>query len=716
MTMPAPNDHPLLTAARLWFDAGYCVIPSHEDGGKRPMGRWKSYQQTRMDWAELESMLTTGKYTGIGVITGHASGDVEMVEIEGPMAEAVTRLNAVIAASATFAEIGLDDLLRRVARGCVERSAGDGLHLFIRVTDGPAKPNTKLAMGADGQVIAETRGEGGFVIVAPTPGRKGHPEGATYAFLPGSSPAKTVEVTAEERDLLHELFRQALDESPVLEVVAPRALEPFTGTSSLDAFRATSWHAILTPLGWTWDHRDDTRDYWVRPGKSAADGISASTIEDGPMVCFSTNAGLPTDVGMSKGQVYAHLHHGGDMSAASRALSDQGFGDRLGIPPLASWEPTVATSEPTHGISTPEDTDWYALAVQRRYSELKVTEDARQMLAAEKAGAAPDLAGISLADFLAEPDAPVRYRVEGLWPAEGRVLLAAAAKSGKTTMVAANLLPSLVDGREFLGRYPASTVDGNVVLLNMEVGENTLRRWMRDSGIENAGKVQVANLRGKASALTLNTEAGRSRLAEWLRAAEAEVVILDPLAPVLASLGLDENSNADVAQFFSWWSEALTLAGVRDDVVVHHAGHAGQRSRGASRLLDEPDAVWTLTREMEEGGEFSPLEPTRYLSAYGRDVELQPEALAFELSTRRLVLTGQNRAEIKGERLDQKIRAVMAKGVPMTRTAIKDAAVALGASNNPAWDRVQELIADGTLQAVGKGKEYVWADAVEVVP
>lgn len=695
-----PALHPLITAAREWYDAGYCVIPSHEDGGKRPMGRWKSYQQTRMDWAELESLLTTDRYTGIGVITGHASGDVEMVEIEGPMDAAVARLNAVVAAAVRFAEINLDDLLRRVATGCVERSAGDGLHLFIRVTDGPAKGNTKLAMGADGQVIAETRGEGGFVIVAPTPGRKGHPEGATYAFINGGHPARTVEVTAEERDLLHELFRQALDESPALEVAAPRALEPFAGTSSLDAFRATSWAAILQPLGWTWDHRDDTRDYWVRPGKSAADGISASTIEDGPMVCFSTNAGLPTDVGLSKGQVYAHLHHGGNMSAASRALSDQGFGDRLGIPPLASWEPTVGSPETTPHISMSEETspDWYALAVQRRYSELKVTEDARALLAAEKAGAAPDLAGISLADFLAEPDAPVRYRVEGLWPAEGRVLLAAAAKSGKTTMVAANLLPSLVDGREFLGRYGASTVDGNVVLMNMEVGENTLRRWMRDSGIENAGKVLVANLRGKASALTLNTEAGRSRLAEWLRAAEAEVVILDPLAPVLASLGLDENSNADVAQFFAWWSEALTLAGVRDDVVVHHAGHAGQRSRGASRLLDEPDAVWTLTREMDEGGEFSPLEPTRYLSAYGRDVELQPEALAFELSTRRLALTGKGKAEIKGDRRVAEVLAAF-DGGPMSKNAIK---LKVGGKGSTTGQLIDQMVADGVLEQVSK--------------
>jgi hypothetical protein len=95
---------------------------------------------------------------------------------------------------------GLTDLMATVARGCVEQSAGGGLHIFLRVSDGPAKPNTKLAHAGTGpnrHVVAETRGEGGFVIVAPTPGRKGHPEGASYLFLQGSSPDGTPTITAD---------------------------------------------------------------------------------------------------------------------------------------------------------------------------------------------------------------------------------------------------------------------------------------------------------------------------------------------------------------------------------------------------------------------------------------------------------------------------------------------------------------------------------------
>lgn len=699
--MPAPDPSPLLPAAREWYDAGFCVVPSHEDGGKRPWGRWKEYQSHPLPWGELKSLLATGRFTGIGAIMGTASGNTELIEIEGPVPAAMTALERL---RATAAERGCGDLLERAFNGCLIRSAGDGLHLFIRITDGNAKGNTKLAMSADGKVVAETRGEGGFVIVAPTPGRNGHRDGAVYAFIGPSNPARTVEVTAAERDTLHELFTAALDESPavdsarVLPTGTGRA-QSVTGQSAFDAYRATSWADILTPAGWTFSHSDAERSYWVRPGKVLHEGISASTIEDGPLVNFSTSVPWPTDIGLSKGQVYANLYHGGDLSAASRALAEQGYGDALTRHELPAWHMSadIGTIVPT---LADEERDLHDLAVARKFAELKVLEDARGLLATSKVGAAPDLTASTLADFLAEPDTPQQYRVDTLWPAEGRVLLAAAAKSGKTTMVAANLLPALVDGREFLGRHEAQRVDGNVVLLNMEVGENTLRRWMREAGISTPEKVVVANLRGKAAALTLGTEAGRERLAAFLRSQEAEVVILDPLAPVLASLGLDENSNADVAQFFAWWSEALYLAGVTDDLVVHHAGHAGQRSRGASRLLDEPDAVWTLTREAdEESGEFSRIDPVRYLSAFGRDVEMAPEALAFNPVDKSLTLTGKNKAEMSGHRKHMEILAAF-DGTPISKNTIKQRVKGKGAVIG---DLVDRMIADGVLMETGRG-------------
>ena len=204
----------LIAAAREWFDAGYCVVPTHEDGGKRPFGAWKEYQTTRLPWHDLERLLTTGKHTGIGVLTGTVSGNLEMIEIEGPLDLALKRLAKVTTrARDQYGKIGVDEILQRIASGCAEKSAGGGVHLFYRVTDGPALGNTKLAH-ANNKVIAETRGEGGFVVVAPTPGRNGHPAGSNYALLNHTTPPRTANITTEERDLIHLTYSLSLDEQP----------------------------------------------------------------------------------------------------------------------------------------------------------------------------------------------------------------------------------------------------------------------------------------------------------------------------------------------------------------------------------------------------------------------------------------------------------------------------------------------------------------------
>lgn len=358
----------------------------------------------------------------------------------------------------------------------------------------------------------------------------------------------------------------------------------------------------------------------------------------------------------------------------------------------------------------------YDRAVRQRFVELRIGADAKLMLAQMQAGQAPPLEGIGLTAFLAQPDEEERYRVQGLWPSEGRVLLSAPAKAGKTTLVAANLIPALVDGTPFLGLHPAELKYGRVVYLNMEVGERTLRRWMRDSGIQNTERVIVVNLRGKAAALGLASEAGRARFAKWLIAITAEIVILDPLAPLLASLGLDENSNSDIALFFSWWSEALTAAGVADDMVVHHTGHAGQRSRGASRLLDEPDALWTLTRDDEEDEDdvYGAAPATRYLAAYGRDVELAAQSLTYDPMTRLLSLSGSPRSAAKGNRVEQAVRRIMADGQSRSRNAIKKA---VKGNTDTKGDVIQRMIETRELLEAGRSLNgypiYVLSDAAE---
>jgi len=231
-----------------------------------------------------------------------------------------------------------------------------------------------------------------------------------------------------------------------------------------------------------------------------------------------------------------------------------------------------------------------------------------------------------LDELVAQASDCPQWRVDGLWPAGGRVLLAAQYKAGKTTMVA-NLVRSLVDAEPFLERFPVTPAE-RAVLIDDELDPKTLARWLADQNIDHLDRIEVVSLRGHLAHFDVMTPEGRKPWADAIRG--ADVVVLDCLRPMLDALGLSEATGA--GRFVLALDALLREAGVPEAVVVHHFGHDAQRARGDSRLLDWPDVLWRLTRAGTE-----PDSP-RFLSAYGRDVD-QPQArLWFVPDARRLTL------------------------------------------------------------------------------
>lgn len=567
-----PSGDPLITAAREWYDAGFCVIPSHEDGSKRPFGRWKEYQQHRPEWSQVEAWLASGKFTGIGVICGAASGNVEMLELEGPMADAVVRLQCVIEEAASYAAIGVPDLLAQIARGCVEQSAGGGLHLFIRITDGPAKGNTQLAhrgQGAARKVISETRGEGGFVIVAPTPGRNGHPEGASYLFINGGHPSKTVDVTAEERDTLHMLFTLALNEAEVVHEqpqTAPRGSVEYEGESAFDDFRQrVTWREILEPAGWTWSHQDAERDYWTRPGKSTKEGHSASTIEDGPFVNFSSSVDLPQMVGHSKGSVYAHLHHGGDLSAAARSLNERGYGSATVVGELPSWEagidPDATPAERAEAASSwvaehlPR-LDWHALWKTDHHEE---------------------------------------WIVKPLLAARRLVALYSAPKVGKSLLML-EIAAAVANGRGMFG-YEAPPRAYRTLYVDFENDPQAdIRERLTNMGY---GPDDLDNLvlLSFPTIAKFDTKRGAQELMAAVEFYGAEIVVIDTVSRAVQG---EENENDTWLNFYKHTGLRLKQAGVAMIRLDHAGKDEAKGQRGGSAKSGDVDAVWRMSKDGDE--------------------------------------------------------------------------------------------------------------------
>lgn len=302
-----------------------------------------------------------------------------------------------------------------------------------------------------------------------------------------------------------------------------------------------------------------------------------------------------------------------------------------------------------------------AEAVER----LRIAEAARRSFQREQQAHMEAPAFLDLGAFLAVEDDEQTHRIEGLWPAGGRVLLAAAFKAGKSTAVG-NTVRSLVDGDLFLGAFPTVPVSRKVVMLDNELDERNLRRWLRDQGIRNVEKVVVVPMRGKVGTFDLLDPAVRSQWAAQLRAVGAEVVIFDCLRPVLDALGLSEDK--DAGRFLVQFDALLAEAGAEEALVVHHTGHDGERSRGDSRLRDWPDAEWRITRLRDGDGPIDPAAP-RFFAAYGRDVELDEGRLDYDSTTRRLTyVEGEDRKEAAGDRdfamIAPKITALLAEPAP----------------------------------------------------
>ena len=299
--------------------------------------------------------------------------------------------------------------------------------------------------------------------------------------------------------------------------------------------------------------------------------------------------------------------------------------------------------------------DIHAALVEAQIKVLAVRDEAKRKYEAAKLPAGDPPEQIMLADMLDEEDEDAQYRIDGLLPAGGNVILAAQYKAGKSTLIG-NLIRSLVDGEPFLGRFPVQqvhpsdhlTVRGSVLLIDNELDPRTLKRWLRDQGIKNTDAVEVLSLRGQLSTFDIMDPESR---AKWVRKLECyDVVILDCLRPLLDAFGLDENLEA--GKFLVAWDEFKKQGWIKETIIVHHMGHAGERQRGSSRLLDWPDATWKIVRE-------EPSDPAsaRYFSAFGRDVDVQEGRLEYDAATRHLHLAGGDR---KAGRIDAAVEAVTA--------------------------------------------------------
>ncbi|MDQ3347583.1 MAG: AAA family ATPase [Acidobacteriota bacterium] len=312
-----------------------------------------------------------------------------------------------------------------------------------------------------------------------------------------------------------------------------------------------------------------------------------------------------------------------------------------------------------------EPDEAHARRVAQAYDTERAKRDARRQLAAEDRGAITTPAIESLRDRLARPRVITPWRIEG-WQQQGqRVMFPAQFKAGKTT-AKGNVIRSLVDGDLFLDRYPVVPIEGTVVDCDFEMGDSQITDWYAATSIRNTDRVIVVAMRGRAAAFNILDPAARAEWAARLRRLRCAYLIIDCLRPIMDALGLDEHR--DGGRLLVALDALLSEAEIPEALVIHHMGHAGERSRGDSRFRDWPDVEWRLMRQDDD-----PASP-RFIAAYGRDVEIPESQLDFDPLTRRLTIAGGSRRDAKSAEVLADIMTVLQESSgPMSGRAIKAA-------------------------------------------
>jgi len=318
-TEPAPL---LRAAARRYVASGLSVIPIRADGSKAPKVRsWKQYQKRLPTDAEVDQWFA-GDQVGIAIVTGCASGNLEVIDFDD--AAAYEEWTGLIDEMAP----GLRERLPIV------RTPRPGIHVYYRAASITASQKLAFAPWTDPatgrvseQTLIETKGEGGYVLAPGCPARC-HPTGRTYMQTAGPALPDTPLIAAEEQEALLSCAR-ALDRTPK-KIVDERRDAPKDGSWVIrpgDDYRErTDWRDVIGPAGWQAVYQKGDVTYWRRPSKEA--GISASTGHCGDkLYVFSTNA-PPFEARNAYSQfaAYTLLNHAGDFRAAARELARLGYG------------------------------------------------------------------------------------------------------------------------------------------------------------------------------------------------------------------------------------------------------------------------------------------------------------------------------------------------------------------------------------------------------
>ena len=226
------------------------------------------------------------------------------------------------------------------------------------------------------------------------------------------------------------------------------------------------------------------------------------------------------------------------------------------------------------------------------------------------------------------PDKPT-WVVEGLIRHDGSALMVGKYKVGKSTLML-NLIKSLTTGSPFLGKFRVEK-PMTVAYVDMELGEGLAWDWLNELPDLDRKRLVYLDRMGQGRKLNMRSDTMRANTARMLRENDVDVLIIDPLSPIMSALGMEENGAESVRPMLDSFDMLKVEAELSALIVSHHTGHQDQtRARGSTAFMDWPSSYMSVYKDSDE------YDAPRFFQADGRDVRVPPGKLEFDSATRTL--------------------------------------------------------------------------------
>lgn len=314
----------MIAAYEKFKNAGLACLPTGSD--KMPaIPKGSSWKGGWNNLSEYESSY------GIGIICGKVSGNLECIDFDNSFGDIGKIFNA-------FLEIEDVREITRKYSFPAQLTKRKGFHLLYRceINEGNQKLASRLNNDGKKEVLIETRGEGGYFCVEPTPG---------YKVFKNDILNPPV-ITAEERMILLSACRSFNEVFTTYKKAESEETDRPGDIYNKSAESLDDMKRALKDNGWI-ELKENT---WRRPGKDKGISATLGKAHPGIFYNFSSN-GHPfeNDHGYTAFQVVGLLKYNGDFKGFAKELYEKQNPERK----MPDQGKEVITIVPPDGNSCP---------------------------------------------------------------------------------------------------------------------------------------------------------------------------------------------------------------------------------------------------------------------------------------------------------------------------------------------------------------------------